>query len=57
MLLCPWGFSRQEYWSRLSSPPQGDLLDPGIELRYPALEDDSLPGRPCQGGPALVIQW
>ena len=26
------GFSRQEYWSRLSFPPPGDLPDPGIEL-------------------------
>ena len=25
------GFSRQEYWSGLSSPPPGDLPDPGIE--------------------------
>jgi len=25
------GFSRQEYWSGLSCPPPGDLLDPGIE--------------------------
>ena len=25
------GFSRQEYWSRLSFPPPGHLLDPGIE--------------------------
>ena len=24
-------FSRQEYWSGLSFPPPGDLLDPGIE--------------------------
>ena len=23
-LLCPWGFSRQEYWSGLPCPPQGD---------------------------------
>ena len=26
------GFSRQEYWSGLSCPPPGDLLDLGIEL-------------------------
>ena len=26
------GFARQEYWSRLSFPPTGDLPDPGIEL-------------------------
>ena len=24
------GFSRQKYWSRLPSPPPGDLSDPGI---------------------------
>ena len=30
-LLCPWGFSRQEYWSGLPCPPPGDLLNPGIE--------------------------
>ena len=40
-LLCPWGFSRQEYWSELPCPPPGDLLHPGIEpmsLKSPALE-------------------
>ena len=26
------GFSRQEYWSRLSCPPPGDLPDPGMGL-------------------------
>ena len=34
------GFSRQEYWSGLSSPPPGDLHNPGIEpasLTFPAL--------------------
>ena len=30
-LLCPLGFSRQEYWSGLPCPPPGDLPDPGIE--------------------------
>ena len=25
------GFSKQEHWSRLPSPPTGDLPDPGIE--------------------------
>ena len=32
-LLCPWGFSRQEYWSGLPCPPPGELPDPGIEAR------------------------
>ena len=44
-LLCPWGFSRQESWSGLSCPP-GDLPNPGIEPRPPALQTDSLPGKP-----------
>ena len=30
-------FSRQEYWSGLSFPPQMDLSDPGIEPVSPAL--------------------
>ena len=30
-LLCPWGFSRQEYWSRLPRPAPEDLPNPGIE--------------------------
>ena len=49
-LLCPWGFSRQEYWSRLPCPPPGHLPDPGIEPRSPPLQMDSLtaepPGKP-----------
>ena len=30
-LLCPWGLSRQEYWSGLPCPSPGDLPNPGIE--------------------------
>ena len=37
------GFPRQEYWSWLPFPSPGDLPDPGIELRSPALQADSLP--------------
>ena len=40
------GFSRQEYWSRLPCPPPGDLPNPGIEPRSPALQVDSLPSKP-----------
>ena len=29
-LLCPWGFSRQEYWSGLPFPSPRDLPDPGF---------------------------
>ena len=35
--------SRQEYWSGLPFPPPGNLLDPGIEPRSPALQAYSLP--------------
>ena len=37
------GFSRQEYWSGLPFPSPGDLPDPGMEPRSPALQADSLP--------------
>ena len=39
-LLCPWGFSRQEYWSGLPYPPPGNLPNPGIKLGSPALPAD-----------------
>ena len=49
-LLCPWGFSRQEYCSGLSCPPPEDLPDPGIKPGSPTLQADSLssepPGKP-----------
>ena len=39
-------FSRQEYWSGLPFPSPGDLPDPGIKPRSPALQTDSLPSKP-----------
>ena len=33
-------FSRQEYWSGLPFPSPGDLPDPGMEPRSPALKAD-----------------
>ena len=52
--LCIWGFSRQEFWSGLSCPPSGDLLNPGIKPRYPTLQANSLlsepPGKPKNTG-------
>ena len=36
-------FSRQEYWSGLPFPSPGDLPDPRIEPRSPALQADALP--------------
>ena len=40
------GFSRQEHWSGLPRHPPGDLPDPVIEPRSPALQMDSLPSEP-----------
>ena len=40
------GFSKQEYWSGLPFPSPGDLPDPGIEPRFPALQADTLPSEP-----------
>ena len=44
------GFSRQNYWSGLPFPSPGDLPNPRIELRSPALQADALtsepPGKP-----------
>ena len=40
------GFSRQKHCSGLPRSPPGDLPDPGIELRSPALQADSLPSEP-----------
>ena len=40
------GVSRQEHWSGLPFPSPGDLPDPGIEHRSPALQAGSLPSEP-----------
>ena len=40
------GFSRQEYWSGLPCPSPGDLPNPGVEPRPPALQADALPSEP-----------
>ena len=45
-LLCPWGFSTQEYWGGLPCPPPGVLPDPEIEPKFPALQVDSSPSEP-----------
>ena len=48
--LYPWGFSRQKNWSGLPCPAPGDLPNPGIKPRSPALQVDSLPAE-TQGKP------
>ena len=49
------GFPRQEYWSGLLFPSPGDLPDPGIEPRSPALQAD-LPSEPRKPWWA-IIKW
>ena len=39
-------FSRPEYWSGKPFPSTGDLPNPGIKPRSPALQADSLPAEP-----------
>ena len=45
-------FSRQDYWSGQPVPSPGDLPNPGIKPRSPALQGDSLsfepPGKPLK---------
>ena len=41
-------FSRQEYWSGLPFSSPGNLPNPGIEPRSPALQADALPSEPSE---------
>ena len=63
-LLCPWGFSKQEYWSVLPCSSPGDLLDPGIEptsLISPALAGEFFttapPGKPPWQASKNYLVW
>ena len=47
------GFSRQEYWSGVPFPSPGDLPNPGIEPKSPALQADALPSEPS-GKPEVM---
>ena len=46
------GFSRWEYWNELPFSSPGDLPNPGIEPRSPALQTDSLPSE-LRGKPPI----
>ena len=48
------GFSREEYWSGLPFPSPEDLPKPGIEPRFPVLQEDALPSKP-PGKPIYII--
>ena len=42
------GFSRQEYWRGLLFPSPGNLPNPGIKPRSPALQADSFLSEPLE---------
>ena len=48
-------FSRQEYWSGLPFPSPGDLPNPGLEPRSPALQADALPSELPGKPPSLPL--
>ena len=50
------GFSRQEYWSGVPFPSPGDLRDPGIEPRCPALQADALTSEPEMTRNRLLVK-
>ena len=50
-------FSRREYWSGLPFPSPGDLPDPGIEPRTPALQADSLLSESPRKPPSVPGQF
>ena len=49
------GFPRQEYWSGLPLPSPGDLPDPGIEPKSPALAGGFFTSEP-PGKPLILIK-
>ena len=48
-------FSRQEYWGGLPFSSPGDLPDPGIKPRSPALQADALPSEMFFSGPNVNL--
>ena len=50
-------FSRQEYLSGLPFPLPGDLLNPGIELGSPELQEDSLPSELLGKSILILGNW
>ena len=56
-------FSRPEYWRGVAFPSPGDLTNPGIKPRSPALQVDSLPAEPPEKpkdigvGSLSLLQW
>ena len=51
------GFSREKYCSGSPFPSSGDLPNPGIKPRSPALQEDSLPSEPPGNPCRITIKW
>ena len=49
------GFSSQEYCSEQPFPSLGDLQDPGIKPRSPALQADSVPSEPPEKPNNIIL--
>ena len=47
-------FSRPQYWSGWLFLSPGDLPNPGIKTKSPALQGDSLPAEPLKPGTKIV---
>ena len=54
-LLCPWGFSRPEYWNGLPCPPPGDFSNP--EIKPSSLKSPALAGRFFTTRATSEAQW
>ena len=50
-------FSRQEYWSGLPFSSPGDLPNPGIEPRSPALQAGALPSESPVASDSFATPW
>ena len=50
------GFFRQEYWSGLPFPSPGDLPDPGIKSRSPALTGGFFTTEPPREAPKDMLK-
>ena len=62
LFAAPWTIqlmekSRPEYWSGYPFPSPGDPPNPGIKLRSPALQGDSLPAEPHPSFKLPCLTW
>ena len=53
-LPCPWGFSRQEYWSGLPCPPPGNLPNTGLRHCRWVFYCLSHQGSPVETGRSII---